>query len=210
MPRKTLLLGGTRYAPPAIDAAYELGAKVVTCDYPPYNYVHALSDAYINTSIIDNEAVLATAKECKADGIMSFASAPGVVAASYAAEKLGLPFQGSYEDASILQDKERYRAFLRDNGFNCPELHICHSADEAMAEEDSIAHPVIAKPVDAAGPKGYSHVDEEQLWVEPGAKVEVFSAANHAFGSVFMRFDSQAELDGFRASSNDYMRVKVC
>lgn len=159
MSKTLLLLGGARYALPVIDAAHELGAKVVTCDYLPHNYAHAFSDQYINASIIDNEAVLAAARECKADGIMSFAADPGVVAASYAAEKLGLPFQGGYEAVNILQDKERYRAFLRDNGFNCPELRIYHSADEAMAEADGIAYPVIAKPVDSAGSKGCSRVD---------------------------------------------------
>lgn len=159
MSKTLLLLGGARYALPVIDAAHELGAKVVTCDYLPHNYAHTFSDQYINASIVDNEAVLATAKECKADGIMSFAADPGVVAASYAAEKLGLPFQGSYDAVSILQDKECYRAFLRDNGFNCPELRIYHSVEEAMAEADDIAYPVIAKPVDAAGSKGCSRVD---------------------------------------------------
>ena len=97
MSKTLLLLGGARYALPVIKAAHELGAKVVTCDYLPHNYAHAFSDDYINASIIDNEAVLAAAKQCKADGIMSFAADPGVVSASYAAEKLGLPFQGSYE-----------------------------------------------------------------------------------------------------------------
>ena len=402
MSKTLLLLGGARYALPVIKAAHELGAKVVTCDYLPHNYAHAFSDDYINASIIDNEAVLAAAKKCKADGIMSFAADPGVVSASYAAEKLGLPFQGSYEAISILQDKERYRAFLRDNGFNCPELHIYRSADEAMKEADSIAYPVIAKPVDSAGSKGCSRVDgpedlkaaveyalefsrdgrciveqflekkgdssdadgfvsggkfscvsftsqlfdpsvpnpytpaayampaslpawaqielvselqrladllglrdgvfnietrvatdgkayimessprgggnrlcemlkyatdgktdlvmaavkaalgepvsnlsmpvyngfwyqqmlhsdhdgvfagmeyasdfiashlaEEQLWIEPGAKIEAFTAANHAFGSVFLRFDTQAELDAFRAEPSEFMRAKV-
>lgn len=159
MSKTLLLLGGARYALPVIDAAHELGAKVVTCDYLPNNYAHAFSDGCINASIIDNDAVIAAARECKADGIMSFAADPGVVAASYAAERLGLPFQGSYESVSILQDKERYREFLRANGFNCPELRIFHSIDEAMAAADSIAYPVIAKPVDAAGSKGCSRVD---------------------------------------------------
>lgn len=159
MAKTLLLLGGARYALPVIDAAHELGARVVTCDYLPDNYAHQFSDGYINASIIDNGAVLAAARECKADGIMSFAADPGVVAASYAAEKLGLPFQGSYEAVSILQDKERYRAFLRDNGFNCPQLHIYRSADEAAAGADAVAYPVIAKPVDSAGSKGCSRVD---------------------------------------------------
>lgn len=159
MTKTLLLLGGARYALPVIDAAHELGVRVVTCDYLPDNYAHQFSDGYINASIIDNEDVLAAARECKADGIMSFAADPGVIAASYAAEKLGLPFQGSYEAVSILQDKERYRTFLRDNGFNCPEVHIYSSANEAMAQADSIAYPVIVKPVDSAGSKGCSRVD---------------------------------------------------
>ena len=54
-----------------------------------------------------------------------------------------------------------------------------------------------------------AHVADEQLWVEPGAKVEAFTAANHAFGSVFLRFESQAELNAFRAASGEFMRVKV-
>lgn len=159
MSKTLLLLGGARYALPVIHAAHEVGAKVITCDYLPNNFAHAYSDGYINASIVDNEAVLAAARECNADGIMSFAADPGVVAASYAAEKLGLPFQGSYEAVSILQDKERYRAFLRDNGFNYPELHIYRSADEAATDADAITYPVIAKPVDSAGSKGCSRVD---------------------------------------------------
>ena len=53
------------------------------------------------------------------------------------------------------------------------------------------------------------HVAEGQLWVEPRAKVEAFSAANHAFGSAFMRFDSQEELDGFRANPGEYMKARI-
>lgn len=54
-----------------------------------------------------------------------------------------------------------------------------------------------------------AHVAEEQLWVEPGQKVEAFSAANHAFGSVFMRFDSQEELNEFCANPGESMRARV-
>lgn len=159
MSKTLLLLGGARYALPVIDAAHELDARVVTCDYLPNNYAHAFSDGYINASIVDPDAVLDAARRCGADGIMPFAADPGVVSAAYAAEKLDLPFQGSYEAVSILQDKERYRSFLRDNDFNCPELHVYRSASEAIGEADRIAYPVIAKPVDAAGSKGCTRVD---------------------------------------------------
>lgn len=154
-----LLLGGARYALPVIKAAHELGARVVTCDYLPDNIAHRYSDGYVNVSIVDREAVLGAAGSVGADGIMSFAADPGVVSAAYAAERLGLPFQGSYEAVSLLQDKERYRSFLGANGFNCPEAHVFGSVGEAVAAADVLRYPVIAKPVDSAGSKGCSRVD---------------------------------------------------
>ena len=158
--RKTLLLlGGARYALPVIDAAHALGARVVTCDYLPDNFAHKFSDGYVNASIVDKDAVLQAAREVHADGIMSFAADPGVASASYVAEMLGLPFQGSYEAVSILQDKWRFRTFLRDNGFNCPELFTFGTVEEAMAEADALPYPVIAKPTDSAGSKGVTRVD---------------------------------------------------
>ena len=158
--KKTLLLlGGSRYSMPVIESAHELGVRVVTCDYLPDNYAHKFSDEYVNASVIDHEAVLQVAKDIRADGIMSFAVDPGVTSAAYAAERLGLPFQGSYESVCTLQDKQRFRTFLRDNGFNCPELHVFGSANEAGEHADDLPYPVIAKPVDSAGSKGVSRVD---------------------------------------------------
>lgn len=160
MSQKTLLLlGGSRYLMPVIESAHELGARVVTCDYLPDNYAHQFSDQYVNASVIDREAMLQVARDVHADGIMSFAVDPGVTSAAYVAERLGLPFQGSYEAVCTLQDKQRFRTFLRDNGFNCPELHFFGSADGAAAHADELTYPVIAKPVDSAGSKGVSRVD---------------------------------------------------
>lgn len=166
-----LLLGGSRYSIPVIDAAHELGVRVVTCDYLPDNYAHKFSDQYVNASVIDREAVLQVAKDVHADGIMSFAVDPGVTSAAYVAERLGLPFQGSYEAVSTLQDKQRFRTFLRDNGFNCPSLHVFATAEEAAAIADQLTYPVIAKPVDSAGSKGVSRVESPE---------GLFAAVKHA------------------------------
>lgn len=198
MPKTLLLLGGARYAIPVIDAAHELGARVVTCDYLPRNYAHAFSDAYVNASIVDNDAVLAAAESVSADGIMSFAADPGVVSAAYAAEKLGLPFQGSYEAVSILQDKECYRAFLRDNGFNCPQIHVFASAEEAAVEADSLAYPVIAKPVDSAGSKGCSRVAEPEGLRAAVAEALSFSRSGRCIVEQFLEKEGDSsDADGF-------------
>ena len=159
MQKKLLILGGARYAVPVIEAAHQLGAKAYTCDYLPNNTAHAFSDGYINASVVNASEVVAAAESIDADGIMSFACDPGVVSAAYAAERLGLPFQGSYESVSILQDKEQFRTFLNNNGFNCPGLYVFSSASEAMERASELPYPLIAKPVDSAGSKGCSRVE---------------------------------------------------
>ena len=165
-----MLLGGLRYLLPVIDAAHKMGVYVITADYLPDNIAHKYSDEYVNVSIIDKEAVLKVAREKQIDGIMSFAVDPGVVTASYVAEKMGLPFQCSYEAACILQDKSRFRKFLADNGFNCPHAKGYSSVEDALKDVDNFSWPVIVKPVDSAGSKGVTKVEEKNNLAEAIAK----------------------------------------
>lgn len=160
MRKKLMLLGGLRYLLPVIEAAHRHGIHVITVDYLPGNIAHKYSDEYHNVSIIDKEAVLALARELQIDGIMSFAVDPGVVAAAYTAEQMGLPFQCSYEAACILQDKSRFRQFLADNGFNVPNARGYNEADDALKDIGYFNWPVIVKPVDSAGSKGVTRVDD--------------------------------------------------
>lgn len=154
-----MILGGSRYAIPVIETAHKLGIYVITCDYLPDNVAHKYSDEYCNVSIIDKEAVLQSAKELRIDGIISFACDPGVATAAYVAEKLGLPFQGSYESTAILQDKGLFRQFLTDNGFNTPHAKRYTDVDEPFNDIDFFTWPVIVKPTDSAGSKGVTRVD---------------------------------------------------
>lgn len=154
-----MLLGGLRYLIPVIDVAHKLGLYVITCDYLPDNIAHKYSDEYRNVSIIDKEAVLKVAQELEIDGIMSFAVDPGVVTAAYVAEQMGLPNVGPYESVCILQDKARFRDFLRKHGFNCPWSFGFSSVESAMAAAEQFSYPAIVKPTDAAGSKGVSRID---------------------------------------------------
>lgn len=157
--KKLLLLGGSRYILPIIEAAHKLGVYVITCDYLPDNIAHKYSDEYANVSIIDREAVLKAAKELAVDGIMSFACDPGVATAAYVAEKLGLPSCGPYESVNILQNKGLFRKFLTDNGFNVPVAKGYSNYEDALADKDIFNWPVIVKPVDSAGSKGVTKVE---------------------------------------------------
>ena len=160
--KKLMLLGGLRYLKPVIDAAHKQGYYVITADYLPDNIAHKWSDEYCNVSIIDREAVLREAQRLQIDGIMSFACDPGVVAASYVQNKMGLPSFGPFESVEILQNKDKFRMFLRKNGFNVPQAKGFDSVEAAMQEIYWYPWPVIVKPTDAAGSKGVTRVDRAE------------------------------------------------
>ena len=158
--KKLMILGGSRYALPVIEAAHKLGLYVITCDYLPNNIAHKYSDEYCNVSIIDKEKTLQAAQKLRIDGIVSFACDPGVSTAAYIAEKMGLPFQGSYKSTKILQDKGLFRDFLTQHGFNVPHAKRYTDKDEPFNDVDFFTWPVIVKPVDSAGSKGVTKVDD--------------------------------------------------
>lgn len=171
-----MLLGGIRYLLPVIKAAHEQGYYVITADYLPDNIAHKYSDEYANVNIIDKEAVLKVAQEKKIDGIMSFGVDPGVVSASYVQEKLGLPSFGPYESVCILQNKDCFRAFLAEHGFNVPKAKGYDNNGEALADKDTFDYPVIVKPTDSAGSKGVTRVDKPE---------QLETAVSHAFDKSF-------------------------
>ena len=160
--KKLMLLGGLRYLKPVIEAAHKQGYYVITADYLPNNIAHKWSDEYCNVSIIDKEAVLREAQRLKIDGIMSFACDPGVVAASYVQNQMGLPSFGPFESVEILQNKDKFRAFLAKNGFNVPQAKGFDSVEAAIQEIHWYPWPVIVKPTDAAGSKGVTRVDKAE------------------------------------------------
>ena len=160
--KRLLLLGGSRYLLPIIEAAKKLDIYTITCDYLPDNIAHKYSDEYCNVSIIEKDAVLEAAKKLNIDGIMSFACDPGVVTAAYVAEKLGLPSCGSYESVSILQNKRRFRQFLTEHGFTVPVAKGYRDIEAAKKDTALFNWPVIVKPTDSAGSKGVTRVDRPE------------------------------------------------
>lgn len=157
--KKIMLLGGIHYLLPVIKAAHDQGYYVITADYLPSNIAHQYSDEYYNVNIIDKDAVLQAAKTLNIDGIISFGVDPGVVSAAYVQEKMGLPQMGPYESVRILQNKDLFRAFLEEHGFNVPRARSYSSKEQALNDTDWFIYPMIVKPTDSAGSKGVTRID---------------------------------------------------
>lgn len=199
-----MLLGGIRYLLPVIEAAHKHGYYVITADYLPDNIAHKYSDEYVNVSIIDKEAVLKVAQEKQIDGIMSFGVDPGVVTAAYVAEKMGLPNVGPYESVEILQNKDKFRAFLAEHHFNVPKAQGFDNIEDALqcewiiqslspqGKEGKGLTPLIVKPTDSAGSKGVTRVDSFAEY-EPALK-HAFecSHSHHVIVEQFLEKDGRS------------------
>lgn len=196
--KKLMLLGGIRYLLPVIEEAHKLGIYVITADYLPNNIAHKYSDEYVNVSIVDKDAVLQVAKDKQIDGIMSFGVDPGVVAAAYVQEKMNLPAFGPYKSVEILQNKDKFRRFLTENGFNVPWAFSFDSVEKAMESADKFSYPLIVKPTDSAGSKGCTRVDDEGSLQKALAYAMEHSISGHIIIEEFIeQFGCSSDSDCF-------------
>ena len=148
--KKILLLGGSAQQIVAIKTAKRHGYYTVLCDFLPDNPGQYEADKFYLVSTTDKEAVLKVAIEEKIDGVLAYASDPAAPTAAYVAEKLGLP-TNPFESVETLCNKDKFRLFLKENGFNTPTAmgYADKNVDTRMFNL-----PVIIKPVDSSGSKG--------------------------------------------------------
>ena len=148
--KKLLLLGGSAQQVVAIETAKRLGYYTVLCDFLTDNPGQYTADKFYLVSTTDKEAVLEVARKEKVDGVLAYASDPAAPTAAYVAEKLGLP-GNPYASVEILCNKDRFRAFLRENGLNAP---TARGYSDKNVNPSGFELPVIVKPVDSSGSKG--------------------------------------------------------
>jgi len=155
--RRLLFLGGAHFQLPAIKKAKELGCTVITASNNPNEIGHKFSDWYENVSTTDREGILDLARRYRVDAVMTYAANAAVETVSYVAEKLGLP-GNPLTSATVLQNKDTFRVFQKDNELPHPGFCVVESAKEAEKFFQSMPGPFIVKPVDAGGSRGQSTV----------------------------------------------------
>jgi len=158
MRTRVLFLGGAYHQIPIIKEAKKRNWYVITCDYLPNNPGHKYADEYYNVSTTDFEGVLDLAKRIKPDYVIAYASDPSAPVAAYVSEQLGLP-GNSYQSVKTLSEKDLFRAFLREHGFNTPKFVTITRSDNFDIKLRSLSLPLIIKPTDSSGSKGVRRVD---------------------------------------------------
>lgn len=151
--KKLLLLGGSAQQVVAIETAKRLGYYTVLCDYLNDNPGQYHADKFYLVSTTDKESVLEIAKKENVNGVLAYASDPAAPTAAYVAEQLGLPTNPT-ESVEILCNKDKFRAFLAENGFNTPHAKGFDNFDDIYVSKNEFKLPVMIKPVDSSGSKG--------------------------------------------------------
>lgn len=151
--KKILLLGGSAHQVVAIKTAKQLGMYTVLCDYLTDNPGQYVADKFYLISTTDKDAVLEVACQEGVNGILAYASDPAAPTAAYVAEKLKLA-TNPYKSVEILCNKDKFRQFLSENGFNAPVTHGYHCIEDALNDTGAFQLPVMIKPVDSSGSRG--------------------------------------------------------
>lgn len=155
--KRILFLGGAYSQIPILLEAKERGYYIITCDYLPENPGHKLADEYYNVSTTDRFGILKLAKKIRADLVIAYASDPAAPVAAFVSEKLGLP-GNPFESVRILSEKDLFRQYLQDNGFQTPTFIQIKEKDHADEKLKSMKFPLMVKPSDSSGSKGISKV----------------------------------------------------
>lgn len=148
--KKILLLGGSAQQIVAIKTAQKHGFYTVLCDFLPDNPGQYEADKFYLVSTTDKESVLKVALDEKVDGVLAYASDPAAPTAAYVAEKMGLP-TNPYLAVETLCNKDKFRVFLKENGFNTP---VAMGYSDKNVDTSIFSLPIIVKPVDSSGSKG--------------------------------------------------------
>lgn len=175
--KKILMLGGSAQQVVAVNAAKEMGYYTVLCDYLPDNPGQYVADKYYNTSTTDIEAVYEIAKTEQVSGILAYASDPAALPAAIVADRLGLPTNPP-QAVEILGVKHKFRRFLSENGFACPQFHTFHPTDgidDIKEVVKDFSFPIVVKPTDSSGSKGVTTLSGMDGLAEAIARADSYS-----------------------------------
>lgn len=154
MQKKVLITGGSHAELPMIDALHRLGYYVISTGTNDDGLGHKEADEFIHGDFSDKEFITRIAKENGVSGIVSGCNDFAYISTAYACEKLQLGGHDSYETATIVHHKNRFRKVLKDSGCRYPAFRTFSKKEELLACKDSFMLPLVVKPTDLTGGKG--------------------------------------------------------
>lgn len=115
-------------------------------------------DEYICADYSDKELILEISRRLQVDNICACCNDFGVYTAAYVAEKMGLPGYDSYETMLLLNNKDRFKQFAKENELLSPTAVSFTNEQEAIRYCYSQELPLISKAVDLSAGNGIGKI----------------------------------------------------
>jgi formate-dependent phosphoribosylglycinamide formyltransferase (GAR transformylase) len=164
--KKIAFLGASQSQIPLIEYAKRKGHYCITIDNIPSNPGHKLSDECLNVSSLDIEGVYDELVTKRINSIISYASDIATPTAAIVSERLGLKCN-SIASVLKLTDKVQFRNSLKQLGLNVPKVWEYRLEKEWIFPKTHESNLII-KPVDSAGTKGVSLVENNVEEINKG------------------------------------------
>lgn len=159
--KKLFILGASVLQLPAIIKAKEMGLYIGVADFNPKAVGIPYANDFFEVSTIDEEGIYQAAKKFKADGIMTLATDMPMRAVAYSTSKLGL-VGISYETAIKATDKGKMIEAFEVAGVEHPWFYILNDIKALDKIESRIQYPCISKPLDNAGSRGVTLIQNHR------------------------------------------------
>lgn len=155
--KRLMIVGASVLQLPAILKAKEMGLQVAVVDFNPQAIGIPYADKYYNASTMDEDAVLAAAKDYQPDGIMTLATDMPMRGVAKASDKLHL-HSINYATAVKATDKYDMIKAFKEHNVPSPWFFVVDTLEELKEHETDVTFPCIIKPTDNAGSHGVAKV----------------------------------------------------
>lgn len=174
--KKLLILGANNSQVQLIKAAKAEDYYVIACDYTNDNPGLPLVDKHYQVSYLEQEAVLAIAKEEQIDGVIGNTD-PAMPVVANIAEQLGL-VGNKPESINYFLSKSTFRQFQEQIGLYCPKHTESDNFSTIELAITDFDYPIIVKPSLSAATQGTTKIssdDQTELLHEAFDKCKAFS-----------------------------------
>lgn len=146
-----LVMGGTWQQVKFVEAAHDLGARVLVADYLENSPAKTIADKSFLLDIKDVDSIVSMCKLEGVDGVVSGYIDPCQRPYQEVCEKLGLPCYGTRDQFFRMTDKVEFKRMCLEHGV---DVIPGYSQDDIDAK--CVEFPVFVKPVDSRGSRGQS------------------------------------------------------
>lgn len=190
--KKLLVLGGKPIGSvELVERAKELGAYVIVADYLPIEQSPAkrIADECWNISTAEVDKLVDLCKKHQVDGVSAGVHEFNINRMLDLCEKLNLPCYCKRDTWVYCDDKVEFKKLCISNKIPVARKYEInsHSSDQQL---DSLPYPIIVKPVDGSGSRGFHICNDSKELKEKYADAESFSPTKRVIVEDYMPYDA--------------------